>query len=405
LYAPHVPVLLHQWGHGGLGGFLAPPEPAFVSGYLALLLNDSVALWAVLLGPAVGAAFGVRSGRVWRAVALGVGLFAVPLGLAYAYSVVRAPILMDRTLFFGAPFLVLALAAAAMAGWQRWTSLRPEWLVGLAGAVALTTLFTHRAHHRTAWRSAYEGVYQAAVEHPEAPTVMNGPDLAWQQFLAQTHLRPNTLSPAAFPTLQPVAGDPSVPAIALARAANHQYLTPDADALLWFQRPLLEQRDFYNGDYRLYGALRPSAHPAPGLTAAGVTDDAREFPMTIDVPLSAVLSATDSALVPTPNREVYAGLHLNAPLPDGAELVLKVSLDGAVRFYRSAGAERQGGGWLAVGVRLADLALSPQAASRLTCTAFLWNPQRLPCSTGPLVLSAVAGNPLQYAWSQPIPRP
>lgn len=405
LYAPHVPVLWHQWGHGGLGGFLAPPEPAFVSTYLSLLLNDSAGLWAVLLGLAVGAAIGVRSGRVWRAVGLGVGLFAVPLGLAYAYSVWRAPILMDRTLFFGAPFLVLAVAAAAVAGWQRWTGWRPEWLVGVAGCMALLTLFVNRAHHVTAWQSTYLEVFQAAVEHPEALTVLNGPNLAWEMCEGQTHWRPQTASPATYHTLQPLAGDSTIPSIAIGRAANHQYLTPDADALLWFQRPLLEQRDFYNGDYRRYGALRSLADRAPGLSAPSLARSSREFPVSIEAPLLDVLAATDSALAATPNREIYAGLQIKSPLPDGTELVLKIALDDTVLFYRSVQPDRCGGGWLAVGVRLADLDLSKRACQGLRCSAFLWNPRRMPLTTGPLTLSAVAGNPLQYAWSQRIPRP
>lgn len=403
LYAPHVPVLWHQWGHGGLGGFLAPPEAAFVSEYLSLLLNDSVVVWGVLLGPAMGAALGVRSGRVWRAVGLGVGLFVVPFGLAFAYSIWRAPILMDRTLFFAAPFFVMALAIAAMAGWQRWTGFKPAGYVGLAGIATVTALFVNRQHHRTAWESTYELVYEAALAHPEAFTVLNGPDLAWKLLEGQTHWRPANVHPDSFPTIQRASADPRIASIAIGRAANHRYLTPDADALLWFHRPLLEQRDGYNGDYRLYGLPRgPEQAPAAMVVPGRISGSTGEFGPTVVAALPELMQAC--SLSATTTREVYAGVQLPDSVPADVELVLTVHVGEEPHFYRSVRPDRRGGAWLAVGVRLADLALRPQDLASAQISAYLWNPSHHSLTTGPLLVSGAKGNPLQYAWSQRIPQ-
>ena len=404
LYGPHVPVLVHQWGHGGLGTFLAPPTLGFVSSYLSLLMNDSVALWGVLLGPAMGAALGVRSGRVWRAVGLGAGLFFVPLGLAFAYSVWRAPILMDRTVYFAAPFFVAGLAVAAMAGWQRWTSWKPVGLVGLVGGIAVVTLFTHRHHHMTAWTSPYEAVFLAGMAHPEAQTHWNGPQHAWDFVGAKTGWDASGLRVAELADLAWSAADTLVGQIAIARAANHRYLTPDADALLWCQRPLLEQVSAYNGDYRRYGAVRVTL-PA-GLKSAPRPASDAEFGPTLGASLPELMQASGHADAPaTPCREVYAGLELTEPLPPDAELVLKCTLGEGQIFYRSTQPLTDSSRWVAVGVRFADLGLSLEESSRVRVSAYLWNPGRQRIETGPLVLGGALGNRFQYAWSQAIPAP
>lgn len=403
LYAPHVPVLLHQWGHGGLGTFLDPPTAAFVRTYLSLLLNDSVWLWSLLLLGVGGAVLGVRESRVWRAVGLGGALFAMPLGLAYAYSVWREPILMDRTLFFASPFLVTAVSVAAMAGWRRWTSLPAALWVAFVGATAVVTLFTQRHHHRTAWQSAYVGAFSAAMEEPKALNLWNGPEHAWAWVGGQTGMDASSIRPVQWHDVQAAAADSATARVGLVRAANFNYLTPDADALLWCHRPLLEQRNWYNGDYRLYGAVRPLGVGPTGCASPGRLRSDGEFGPTVAAGLGELLTASGVEGGPTPCREVFAGLALTEPLPEGAELVLSCRWGEGGSFYRSVSAEQGATGWVAVGVRLADLALTPRDASQTECSAYLWNPLRHRIETGPLVLGAAAGNRFQYAWSQAIP--
>jgi hypothetical protein len=277
--------------------------------------------------------------------------------------------------------------------------------VGIAGSIAAVTLFTNRFHHVTAWQSPFQGVFLAAMDHPEARTLWNGPQHAWEHVGGKTHWDASHIAPTIWSDVQSASCDSASASVAIARAVNSDYLSPDADALLWCHRPLLEQRNWYNGDYRRYGLLRPDSVLPPGMVAASTARPDSEFPLTAAGSLAELMAASGVEGEPTPCREVYAGLALVEPLPVDAELVLTCTLDGGQIFYRSVPAARAGGGWLAVGLRVADLALTPNECQRVRLTAYLWNPLHQRVETGPLVLGAARGNRFQYAWSQSVPAP
>lgn len=108
-YAPHLPVFLVQLKAGGIGDWLGKPDPDFLVQFLFYTTNYSWFL-IVILAAIVAFPFLLRQTRIstrnrLRFVAL--LWFFVPLGVAWAYSVLRTPILQYSTLYFGFPFLVM----------------------------------------------------------------------------------------------------------------------------------------------------------------------------------------------------------------------------------------------------------------------------------------------------------
>lgn len=403
IYAPHVPVLLHQFGHGGLGSFLDKPSPSFFVSYLRLLLNDSAMLWLLLGLPAISISLVIRRFEGWRWAALGVALFFLPLGLAYGYSTWRAPILMDRTLFFASPFLVAGLSIAAMEGWKRWVPWNARGFVLLVGCTSIATLFSNRQHHAIAWESPYEGVLEAVSEQDSVVSLLNGPSHAWD-FVRAKYSMDLKYTTASMDLLRGLAGDSLQLGVALGRAANHEFLSADADGLLLMERHLLEHRCFYNGDFRRYGPVRQAGELAAGIVAYNPGAMRKEFGPTVKANLQDILDASLGGAHPNPNREVYAGIQLSGPIAGEGELVLTCSLGDEIVFYRSAKLNQGTGHWQALGLRLADLGLTQSESEQVEFAAYVWNPKRTPLQLGALVLAAGAGNPYQYAWSQPVPK-
>lgn len=116
LYAPHIPILLHQIGMGGIGGpdgWLAPPKPRFTLYYIEYLFHFS---W---IAAAITAIALILSSKInkeqWNKNKIKIGtallLFAAPFTIGYLYSLYVNPILQYSVLIFSFPFLLLAIVS------------------------------------------------------------------------------------------------------------------------------------------------------------------------------------------------------------------------------------------------------------------------------------------------------
>lgn len=108
LYLPHIKIFFHQFGIGGVGGWLSKPDNTWLPDYLYYVSNYSLLLLCI-----VGIIFFFSVGVSLRTIKITkfhfisflwfFGMFYV----AYFYSIFRNPILQKSILLFTFPFLVI----------------------------------------------------------------------------------------------------------------------------------------------------------------------------------------------------------------------------------------------------------------------------------------------------------
>lgn len=402
LYAPLLPTLLHQFGHGGLPQFLSEPDVDFIPHHLNLLFNDALSLQALLLAGILAAAVGVRNGATWRRVGLGAGLFITPLALAFVYSAVRSPILMDRTLFFASPFLIMAACMAAMEGWKRWLRVDPRILVVVATAITASALFFQRKHHVVAWRSSFRGIHAAALDNPDGLNFLNAPDRFWPILDLPPLDSLSNVEPAKMASVLSASADSTLPSLGLGRGPHSVNLDANADAMLWFLRSPVSRVNFYNGEFVRYGPLRAPSDTIPALTIPGRERDTVLWGPSASCSLNEVLDATCPSLEPSPSLEIYAGLKVHADPESQCRLGMTLRLDGEPITHKTMSPAPESGPWLAVGIKLILWNFTPDELDRLDLVVNLYNPQREDISTGDLMISAIQGNPIHYALHSPL---
>jgi len=116
LYAPHIPVLLHQIGLGGIGGedgWLDPPKPRFTLYYFQYLFHYS---WIAALTVAIGLIISSKINKnQWNnnkvKIVTALLLFIIPYTIGYLYSLYVNPVLQFSVLIFSFPFLLLVVAS------------------------------------------------------------------------------------------------------------------------------------------------------------------------------------------------------------------------------------------------------------------------------------------------------
>jgi len=116
LYAPHVPILLHQIGLGGIGGedgWLDPPKPRFTLYYFQYLFHYS---WIATLTAAIGLLVSSKINKTqWNnnkvKIVTALLLFITPYTIGYLYSLYINPVLQFSVLIFPFPFLLLTVAS------------------------------------------------------------------------------------------------------------------------------------------------------------------------------------------------------------------------------------------------------------------------------------------------------
>jgi drug/metabolite transporter (DMT)-like permease len=116
LYAPHIPVLLHQIGLGGIGGeggWLEAPKPRFSLYYLQYLFHFSwLAMGATALALIISSKLNKtqwNNNKIKLLTAL--LLFITPYIIGYLYSLYVNPVIQYSVVIFSFPFLLLAVAS------------------------------------------------------------------------------------------------------------------------------------------------------------------------------------------------------------------------------------------------------------------------------------------------------
>lgn len=157
LFLPHLPITLQQFGHKDLGDFLAPPSPGFVLDHLSYVSNRMFAggLTAVVFAGLMA----FKGYRKERLAAL--AIWALPLVVGYAYSVLVGPILQHRVLVFGLPFLVAALVGGVWNGLPEPKRKFPLGVAALVMGVFALALVVKRDHYSVFYERSFDEVFDA----------------------------------------------------------------------------------------------------------------------------------------------------------------------------------------------------------------------------------------------------
>jgi len=112
LYLPNIGILLNQISVGGIGDWLGRPSPDFVSQFLVYAFHFSfLYIFSILIVFAL--AFKYKKNNRFTRFSFSIHLFlwfALSLGIGWAYSLLRTPVIQFSTLYFSFPFLIIGLS-------------------------------------------------------------------------------------------------------------------------------------------------------------------------------------------------------------------------------------------------------------------------------------------------------
>ena len=113
LYIPALPVAIHQFSIGGLGGpegWLGPPKSDAIFQYILYAFNSSFVLLFLLLAIMLSGIRNWNDGnnrlRIYSLI-----LFILPVLIAYCYSIWKNPVFQYSILIFGFPYLILLVTS------------------------------------------------------------------------------------------------------------------------------------------------------------------------------------------------------------------------------------------------------------------------------------------------------
>ena len=161
LFAPTLPIFYQQlFVSGSIGGWLRAPKATFFTDFLQYTMNyDMLFMFAVgiiiLLPIILGRRDKSKNPLRWA----GIAWFVIIFGLAFAYSLLREPILQHSTLIFSYPFLIIVAFSLFMnrtlSPWQN------ALVVAVILFVGTSSLIMTRRHYDLMY---HQGFDQIAVE-------------------------------------------------------------------------------------------------------------------------------------------------------------------------------------------------------------------------------------------------
>lgn len=163
LYIPHLNITYFQLSAGGIGGWLGKPAPAFLFEYFSYLSHYSLWMAFVLLLPLLMCRCSGISAKL-KASGILMLIFILTYAIGHSYSVFRTPILQFSTLYFAAPFALLALYSAIPPQKAFVNLIATIAIVGVGGY----TLIAHRQHYDLMYRQGYDQTALLMKKHAES---------------------------------------------------------------------------------------------------------------------------------------------------------------------------------------------------------------------------------------------
>lgn len=427
LYLPNVPILMHQFAQGGLGGWLQPPDRHWIGDYGWWIVHCSPVLAAVALALVAWSLHDrIRIPRARGPIMLLLLAWGVvPLIAGFAYSVWRAPVLQYSTLLFSFPFvLLLVLSGIRDLPWRA-----TAMVCALIASVSGYTLVTVRQHYALLYRSKYEafvrGGMEALREHGDrALVLLDAPDEMIRFYLDHWGIDPSKFpyvqvrDAAGMSVLRQLAND-TVHDRVFVGASSGAQAEDMVRAAIRFPR-LVERKDHFEGqtvllarapDDRLGDATVVST-ARPGSIGPGWRISA-ELPVVLDTTSQLHLwdhagrefgiefnGRTDTLLANSMDQVVIVA-RVRCTDPNRVHLIAELGREDRTVFYR--------GDDLAPGEGLLVVAVSPADAAQrehpLALKAYLWNERRTPLQVLDVRIAIRPGDPVQHALYGPLRGP
>ena len=155
-YLPHLPILVHQLGIGGVEGWLSKPRYDFLFDYMRYIFQFSVYIYALVLvlislsffrknaSPSVNKKF-ILISALW---------FLLPYIIGFCYSQWRSAVLQYSVLIFSFPFLLFVLFGFLKTD----KPLHKILLVAVIGMTVIPSLVFERKHFSLFYKDVYREI-------------------------------------------------------------------------------------------------------------------------------------------------------------------------------------------------------------------------------------------------------
>ena len=183
LYAPHLPVFYHQtFVYGSIGGWLAVPENTFLLDFLQYTMNYAP-LFIFAAGILVVFPFILPKPEKRRRPIrwAGIAWFVIIFALAFAYSLLKEPIIQYSTLIFSFPFLVLT--AFSFHKNNSMTMTQTAIAVAAILFIGTSSLITNRRHYDLMYHQGYDQIAERIQQDNDSLA-----DIRFATFTLQTRI-------------------------------------------------------------------------------------------------------------------------------------------------------------------------------------------------------------------------
>jgi uncharacterized membrane protein len=426
LYLPHLPILMHQLGIGGIEGWLDKPRYDFIVDHIQYVFQFSLyvcLLIIILFGmslypyrdtPPVKKKF-ILISLIW---------FLLPCLIGFLYSRYRSAVLQNSSLIFSFPFLLFVLF-----GYFRNTKSTYKIIVtALIGAIVIPSLIFGRQHYKL----FYKGVYREIVAESKQKIDSLGAArckviLDSKKEINKYYLDQLNCSSLPFSYLSDLPGKGSLLTyldstkgdfLALGSLSSTSW---EIYAEIMDKYPyLIQHKSYCGGDFYLFSRKKPAKDAGEYFYVARNTfepsspewgwvnekrctdslpiDGNKSYANDIGSDFSPAYSKSLRDLIHSENDVIDVSVDVRTPLVfPGAWLVLSISSDGkdirwgsiAVNDYVKPGCQ----GRVFQSVRLSDIDLRHH---RLMFNAYIWNPMKLPYLLDNFTVKVRSGNPALY---------
>ena len=158
LFAPTLPIFWQQlFVSGSIGGWLSAPQATFLTDFIQYTMNySSLFMFAVGIIILLPLLLGRRSKRRNPLRWAGIAWFAIIFGIAFAYSLLREPIIQHSTLIFSYPFLIIVafslFKSRTLSPWQN------ALVVAVILFAGITSLIMERRHYDLMYHQGFDQI-------------------------------------------------------------------------------------------------------------------------------------------------------------------------------------------------------------------------------------------------------
>lgn len=158
LFAPTLPIFYQQlFVSGSIGGWLAAPKATFLLDFIRYTMNYSslfmFAVGVIIILPFLLGRYDKRNNPLrW----VGIAWFVIIFAIAFAYSLLREPIIQQSTLIFSYPFLVIV----AFSFFKNRTMSISQIIMVIAAIlfIGVSSLITTRKHYELMYEQGFDQI-------------------------------------------------------------------------------------------------------------------------------------------------------------------------------------------------------------------------------------------------------